>query len=53
MKLHVLYLVKSNYIETDIQKGFSIGISGTIEHPETLTYMICRCHWTRKNNSRR
>ena len=34
------YLIRNKYIETDIQKGFWTGISGTIEHTETLTYMI-------------
>ena len=34
------YLTKNNYIETNIQKGFWTGISGTREHTETLTYMI-------------
>ena len=33
-------LVNNSYIETNIQKGFWTGISGTIEHTETLTYMI-------------
>ena len=33
-------------IETVIQKGFWTGISGTVEHTETLTYMInhARCY---------
>ena len=34
------FFVNNSYIETNIQKGFSTGISGTIEHTETLTYMI-------------
>ena len=34
------FLVNNSYIETNIHKGFSNGISGTIEHIETLTYMI-------------
>ena len=34
------YLIRNKCIETDIQKGFWTGISGTIEHTETLTYMI-------------
>ena len=27
-------------METDIQKGFRTGISGTVEHIETLTHML-------------
>ena len=34
------YFIKNNYIKVDIQKGFWTEISGTIEHTETLTYMI-------------
>ena len=34
------FLVNNSYIEPNIQKGFWTGISGTIEHTETLTYMI-------------
>ena len=34
------FLVNNSYIETNIQKGFWTGISGTREHTETLTYMI-------------
>ena len=30
----------NNYIETNIQKGFWSGISGTVEHTELLTHMI-------------
>ena len=34
------FLVKNNYIESEIQKGFWDNIPGTIEHTEMLTYMI-------------
>ena len=34
------FLVNNSYIETNIQKVFWTGISGTIEHTETITYMI-------------
>ena len=34
------YLIKNNYIVNDIPKGFWTEISGTVEHTETLTYMI-------------
>ena len=34
------YLLDNKYIETEIQKGFWSGISGTVEHTELLTCMI-------------
>ena len=34
------YLVQNEYIETNIQKGFWKGISGTIKHNELLTHII-------------
>ena len=34
------FMIKNNYIETKIQKGFCNGFSGTIEHTELLTHMI-------------
>ena len=34
------YLCENEYIETNIQKGFWSGISGTIEHNQHLTYLI-------------
>ena len=34
------YLVKNNFIETNLQKGFWSEISGCIEHTELLTYII-------------
>ena len=34
------FLVKNNYIESEIQKGFWDNIPGTIGHTEMLTYMI-------------
>ena len=34
------YLVQNEYIETNTQKGFWKGISGTIEHNELLTHII-------------
>ena len=34
------HLCKNEYIETNIQKGFWSGISGTIEHTQHLTYLI-------------
>ena len=33
-------MVENEYIETNIQKGFWKGISGTIEHNELLTHII-------------
>ena len=41
--------MKNNYIEADIQKGFWTEISGTIEHTETLTYMINHARRYQKN----
>ena len=43
------YFIKSNCIEADIQKGFWTEISGTIEHTETLTYMINHARRYQKN----
>ena len=43
------YLVQNEYIETNIQKGFWKGISGTIEHNELLTHII---NHARKNEER-
>ena len=43
------YFMKNNYIEADIQKGFWTEISGTIEHTETLTYMINHARRYQKN----
>ena len=34
------FLCRNKYIETNIQKGFWTGISGTIEHTETMSYLI-------------
>ena len=34
------HLCGNEYIETNIQKGFWSGISGTIEHTQHLTYLI-------------
>ena len=34
------HLCENEYIETNIQKGFWSGISGTIEHTQHLTYLI-------------
>ena len=34
------HFCENEYIETNIQKGFWSGISGTIEHPQHLTYLI-------------
>ena len=34
------FLVKNNYIETNLQKGFWSEISGCVEHTELLTYII-------------
>ena len=34
------FVSSSNYIESTIQKGFWSDISGTIEHTETLTYLL-------------
>ena len=33
-------LCKNQYIETNIQKGFWTGISGTIEHTELMSHLI-------------
>ena len=40
------FLVNNSYIETNIQIGFWTGISGTIGHTKTLTYIIyhARCY---------
>ena len=35
-----LSIFENEYIETNIQKGFWSGISGTIEHTQHLTYLI-------------
>ena len=34
------FLCKNQYIETNIQKGFWTGISGTIEHTELMSHLI-------------
>ena len=34
------FLQTNKYIESNIQKGFWKGISGTIEHTELLTHII-------------
>ena len=34
------FLCKIQYVETNIQKGFWIGISGTIEHTELMSHLI-------------
>ena len=34
------FLIKNNYVESDILKGFGDNVPGTIEHNELLTYMI-------------
>ena len=34
------FLSSNNYIETNIQKGFVNGISGTFEHTSHLAYVI-------------
>ena len=35
-----VFLCKNQYIETNIQKGFWSGISGTIEHTELMSHLI-------------
>ena len=36
------FLLKNNYIENRIQKGFTPGVSGTFEHTSHLAYLIRR-----------
>ena len=43
------FFVNNSYIETNIQKGFWTRISGTIEHIETLTYMINQARRYQRN----
>ena len=37
-----IFLIKNNNAEANIQKGFWSGVSGKVEHTETLTYLINR-----------
>ena len=41
------FLCKNQYIETNIQKGFWTGISGTTEHTELMSHLI---NHARQNN---
>ena len=34
------FVANNNYIETNIQKGFWSGLSGTVEHTELLTHIV-------------
>ena len=34
------FVAENNYIESNIQKGFWSGLSGTIEHTEILTHLM-------------
>ena len=45
------YLIKNNYIVNGIPKGFWTEISGTVEHTETLTYMINQARSYQRNLS--
>ena len=35
-----VYLMKNNYIETNVQKGFTPGMTGTYEHTAQLAHII-------------
>ena len=39
-----VYISKSNYIESHIQKGFWQSISGTVKHTELMSYLIDHAH---------
>ena len=43
------FVSTNKFIETNIQKGFWSDISGTIEHTETLTYLLN--HWKLKQRN--
>ena len=44
--------MNNKYIESDIQKGFWTGVSGTIEHMELLTHIIRMPKKQKKRTSR-
>ena len=35
-----IYLMKNNYVETNFQKGFTPGMTGTYEHTAWLAHII-------------
>ena len=35
-----VYLMKNNYIETNVQKGFAQGMTGTYENTAQLAHII-------------
>ena len=37
-----LFLMKNNYIETSIQKGFTSGMSGAFEHTAHPAHLLCQ-----------
>jgi hypothetical protein len=45
------FLAASNLIDEKLQKGFWSGVSGTVEHTETLTYIINQARTKQKRNA--
>jgi hypothetical protein len=43
------FLAASNLIDEKLQKGFWSGVSGTVEHTETLTYIINQARTKQKS----
>ena len=43
------FLASNNYIESEIQKGFVLGMSGTYEHIANLSYLINHARKKQKN----
>ena len=43
------FLIQNKYIESNIQKGFWEGVSGTVEHTELLTHMINHARVKQRN----
>ena len=44
-----IFLASNNFIDEKLQKGFWSGVSGTIEHTETLTYIIDQARLKQKS----